>query len=326
MSEAVEKPAIGQKTRPLWRSLIKLARPHQWAKSVFVLAGPAYNLADLLESSQGSVTSQVFAIASQGLVAAASFALASSGCYVINDLLDAEGDRLHPRKCRRPIASGEVTPRLAIGFALGLFTVAIALIALLPVDVRMWFGVGVGLYIGNVMLYSFVVKHVMIADVMGLSLGFVIRVFGGCAAVGVGPSGWLLNSTFFLAMFLSFGKRLGERRTLGSEAASARRVQSAYTDELLRMMVVVTAVASLVTYSAYTQSQGEHYPRVFNPLWLTVLPATYAMFRCIVLLEQGVHDDPTELAASDRPFQASVVLFGLITLISVLVFRLDAVV
>jgi hypothetical protein len=81
------------------------------------------------------------------------------------------------------------------------------------------------------------------------------------------------------------------------------------------MTVVVTAVAALVTYSAYVQAHAEGSPDTFNLLWLTVLPATYALLRCIVLLENGAYDDPTELAAGDRPFQAGIAIFGVITLV-----------
>ncbi|MBL8759458.1 MAG: hypothetical protein JNK35_13635, partial [Phycisphaerae bacterium] len=139
--------------------------------------------------------------------------------------------------------------------------------------------------------------------------GFVLRVLAGCAAVLVVPSTWLLNVTFFIAMFLAFGKRLGERRTMGDDAAAARLVQAKYTDELLRMVVVVTGVATLLTYAGYIQSQEFGFTRGFNLLWLTMLPATYGLLRCIVLLERGDYDDPTELAAKDRAFQVAVVVF-----------------
>jgi len=303
---------------------VRLARPHQWAKSVFVLVGPLYGLTDLVEAAgqEGrSIRGEIVGVVVSALLAAGVFALVSSACYVVNDIVDAERDRLHPRKRSRPIASGAIGVGQARAFAGALALGAIVLVLLLPgrrVAVAAW----AATYAGNVMLYSFVLKRIVIADVMGLSLGFVIRVIGGCTAVGIGPSGWLLNSTFFIAMFLAFGKRLGERRTMGSAAAGARGVQSAYTDELLRMAVVVTAVAALVTYSAYTQDHAGAYTWGFNLLWLTMLPATYALLRCIVLLERGAYDDPTELAARDVPFQIAMAAFALVTLALLVAFRL----
>ncbi|MBX3358550.1 MAG: UbiA family prenyltransferase [Phycisphaeraceae bacterium] len=307
---------------------VRLARPTQWAKSAFVLVGPFYGYSSLADRP-GAWKPVAFAAG----LAAVAFALVSSASYVVNDILDAPADRSHPRKRNRPIASGEVSPGQAAGFALALLVGAVAAVAMLPTAEAMW---GVGLwvvaYVVNVNLYSMWLKHVVLADVMGLSLGFVIRVFGGCAAVGVVPSSWLLNSTLFLAMFLAFGKRLGERRTMGSaEAASTvRAVQSAYTDELLRMMVVVTGVATLITYAGYVTAHESDYVLAWdgvrvgggvNLLWITMVPATYCLLRCIVILERGDYDDPTELAMRDRPFQLSFVAFATITLVLILAMR-----
>lgn len=301
-------------SRPPWVDFVKLARPQQWAKSVFVLIGPAYHL-----SERGAVGASLSDMAWPALVAAAVFSLASSGCYVVNDILDADADRTHPRKRHRPVASGAISPKRAWVYAMVLIAMAAGLLLLLEPTVRWWVGLTTLAYVGNVWAYSLALKRVVITDVMCLSLGFVLRVLGGCLAVGIVPTTWLLNSTFFLAMFLAFGKRLGERRTMGRGAASARAVQSTYTDDFLRMAVVVTAVATLLTYAAYVQSRAELFePELFNLLWVTVLPATYGLLRCIVLLEQGQYDDPTELAFRDRAMQLAVAMFGVMTVACVI--------
>ena len=297
-------------------SLLRLARPHQWVKGAFVLIGPIY---------AGRVTTTAELVAICGAVLA--FGFASSACYVVNDLKDAEADRAHPRKRHRPIAAGLVGPGLAMGFAVGLLVMAGLAIAAVwqwgPGGVGsagvaaesgvLWLLLTLGLYVLNVLLYSFRLKHVVIMDVMCLALGFVLRVLGGCAAVMVEPSSWLLNVTFFVSMFLAFGKRLGERRLVGEMVAAARGVQASYTDALLQMVVVVTGVATLLTYAGYVQAQADRYTYGFNLLWLTMLPATYGLLRCIVLLEKGRFDDPTEIARKDRPFQLAGGLFVLMT-------------
>lgn len=309
--------------RPLILSLLKLARPHQWVKSGFVLVGPFYGLAD-----SGQTLAEIIAPA---LLTAIAFALASSSCYVVNDIFDAEADRLHPRKRRRPIASGAVSIGTAWGFAALLLVSAAVLVMAMPGSgsVRGLVGITIGLYVLNVTLYSVWIKHIVIADVMGLSLGFVLRVMGGCAAVAISPSTWLLNCTFFLAMFLAFGKRLGERRTAGAGAEGIRSVQAAYSDDMLRMAVVVTAVVTLLSYSGYVQAREGDYTEIglgnFNLLWLTILPATFGMLRCIVLLERGDYDDPTELAVHDRAFAFAGLVFVLMTVLLILHFRLAAV-
>lgn len=296
--------ATGPDARPLWRHLLKLARPTQWTKGAFVLVGPFYAVA--------AGTQEVAWTGAAGAFLA--FGFGSSACYVLNDILDREADRAHPRKCRRPIASGAVSLRTASGWGLALFVAALGSIFLAPVQARWWLALTVFIYMLNVAAYSAHLKHRPIIDVISLASGFVLRVLGGCAAAVVHPSSWLLNCIFFLSMFLAFGKRLGERRTLGDAASSARGVQAIYTDDLLRMSVVVTAVATLVTYAGYVQYNEDQYTRGFNLLWLTMLPATYGLLRCIVLLERGEYDDPTELAGHDRPFQAAVMVFTLITM------------
>lgn len=299
---------------PLLLSLLRLARPAQWSKSVFVLLGPAYGYADL-----NTTWDHVLIPA---LIAVLAFSLTSSASYVFNDLKDIEQDRAHPRKRRRPIASGHVSIRQAQVFGVALYMGAIASLFLLDASVRSWVALWIGIYIINVSLYSLVFKHVLIADVMCLSIGFVLRVVAGCAAVGITPSLWLLNVTFFLSMFLAFGKRLGEQRMLGENAVSSRTVHELYTHSLLQMSVVVTAVATLLTYTGYIQQQSEQFGAGRVWYWLTVLPATYCLFRCIVLLDAGRYDDPTEIATKDRPFLVSAVLFATLTGGCVWMFRL----
>ncbi|GJM18570.1 MAG: decaprenyl-phosphate phosphoribosyltransferase [Phycisphaeraceae bacterium] len=296
------------------RGLIKLARPHQWAKSAFVYIGPMYNLTQEPGKDR-------WAVLIAATLAAIAFSLASSGCYVFNDLADREADRLHPRKKRRPIASGVIAPGLARVYGVVLLVGAFVPLIWLDRSVGPWVAAAVGIHIANVLLYSVWVKHRPIADVISLSLGFVLRVIGGCAAVAIAPTTWLLNVTFFLSMFLAFGKRLGERRSMGSAeaAAGARKVQGRYSDEILRMVVVVTAVATLLGYAGYVQTRDGSYQLElgsgplagfgFNLLWLTMLPATYGLLRAMLLLENGKFDDPTELAAKDRAFQLAAVVF-----------------
>jgi len=288
---------------------LKLMRPKQWAKSAFVLLGPLYGLRDHPDKGR--------AWAFAAIITVVAFSLASSACYAVNDILDAERDKFHPRKCRRPIASGAILKSNAWVFSIALTIAAVACVFALPASVRYAVLAVLLLYVGNVWLYSLWLKHIVIMDVLSLSMGFVFRVVAGCVAVAIAPSTWLLNVTLFLAMFLAFGKRLGERRTLGEGAANARGVQGVYTDDILRMFVVVTAVATLITYAFYVQSREaafKHifpgFPEGFNTLWLTMLPATFALARAIVLLERGEYDDPTELASKDWPMQVAVVVFG----------------
>jgi decaprenyl-phosphate phosphoribosyltransferase len=301
------------------KHFIKLARPSQWTKSAFVLIGPLYALAD------GNLTSANYPPSRHlisALFAAAAFALASSACYAFNDVRDAKADSAHPRKRHRPVASGAVSPHAAMLFsALHLVAAGLCLLGV-PIEFRPWAAAMLLLYVLVTIGYTLVLKHRVIADVIGLAMGFVLRVLGGCAAVGITPTTWLLNVTFFLAMFLALGKRLGERRTLGGAAEDARSVHGRYSDATLQLTMIATGVVTLVTYAFYVIEQDPKYKAVFtgeprgfgfNLLWLTILPATYGLFRSIVLMDRGEYDDPTELATKDHPFQLAVFVFVAIT-------------
>ncbi|MDX2017983.1 MAG: UbiA prenyltransferase family protein [Planctomycetota bacterium] len=331
------------------RDVIKAARPRQWTKGAFVLVGPLYGMAAGKSADWDSV-----------LLALVAFSAVSSAGYIINDLHDREADRHHPRKSKRPIASGRVSPRaawtlVALLFAVGLGSIA-GVIFTGSGSSAQWLGACVIAYGINVVLYSMRLKRAVMADVISLALGFVLRVLGGCAAAAIEPSTWLLNSVLFLSMFLAFAKRFGERRTMehvaheaGDDAAAkslaeaVRPVQGAYTNTLLRMAVVVTAVACLLTYAGYVQFQDPRYTVLFhglavvkagsvqaagawgfNVLWLTMLPATYALLRSIVLVEQGRYDDPTELATRDWPTQIAGAAFVLFTGLALALSKLGA--
>lgn len=288
----------------------------QWAKGAFVIVGPVYGLAIKDVPSTLAVLGAFLA-----------FGFSSSACYIHNDIRDRALDKAHPRKCRRPIAAGRIGVASAYSFFAMLLLLAAGVLALVPGGAenhyrRELLALCVVLYIANVLAYSTWLKHKAVADVISLSVGFVLRVLGGCAAVAVIPSSWLLNVTFFVSMFLAFGKRLGERRTMGSAASTTRGVQLKYTDDLLRMAMVVTGVATLITYAQYVQSQSDLYTRGFNLLWLTMLPATYCLLRAMVKVEVGEYDDPTDMATRDRPFQLAVACFGAITIVLILWLRM----
>ncbi len=325
-ADSSKHAATGGPVGGLVGGLIKLARPHQWVKGVFVLAGPAFAYGD--GKLDGLGIPQL--IGTMAVVFFA-FCFSASGCYVFNDLGDVERDRAHPRKCRRPIASGRVSEQHAKVYVAALLVIGLGLGLLIPGELKWWVVGLVGAYIANVTLYTAMLKHVVILDVLSLSTGFVLRVLGGCAAVAVTPSTWLLNATLFLSMFLAFGKRLGERRVMGDdEVASAREVQQRYSDQILRMLVVVVGVATLLTYTGYVQSR-EHDMSVmlvnsadgrggfsFNLLWVTVMPAMLGLLRTITLIMDGKYDDPTELAMKDPVVRWSGVAFVGLTVGAVL--------
>lgn len=318
-SDPKNAPTSGaNRSRGSVRAFIKLARPHQWTKAVFVLVGPAFAVADG-SRSLGSAADWAWSVA----LTLAAMCLAASGCYVLNDLADIERDKAHPRKKFRPLPSGQISPGAARAYGFGLILTSVLCSLLVTGAGKWWVLILVLLYIANVQVYTSVFKRIAIVDVLCLSTGFVLRVLAGCAAAMVAPSTWLLNVTLFLSMFLAFGKRLGERRVMGGaeNAAQARDVQGVYSDQLLRMFVVVTGVASLLTYTGYVQSRemacsvilarDETGAFSFNLLWITVMPVMLGLARTITLLMHGKYDDPTEIAIHDHVVRLSAILFVL---------------
>ncbi|MGB0333577.1 MAG: UbiA family prenyltransferase, partial [Planctomycetota bacterium] len=228
-------------------ALIRSLRPHQWVKNIFVLAALVFALGEVGVDA----ASQVDRI-QRVLVAAAAFCLGASAIYLVNDVMDVESDRLHPEKCKRPIASGEVSVPQALGLSAGCVVGALWLAsASTPEGGDNVMGV-VGIYMVSNLLYSLKLKQIAIVDAFLIALGFMLRVTAGAYAAAAPISEWLLLSTLFLALFLAFCKRRAEIDLLGEQAASHRKNLGQYTPEFLDQTNGVLAACAIITYSMYT--------------------------------------------------------------------------
>ncbi|MGB3561829.1 MAG: UbiA family prenyltransferase, partial [Thermoanaerobaculia bacterium] len=189
--------------------LIRSLRPRQWAKNVFVLAPLVF-----AQQMRDPVA------LGNALLAFVAFCCASSAVYLFNDLRDREEDRQHPLKRHRPIAAGVVSVPAASLTAVALVIVTLAISA----NLGLAFTGFVLVYLLLNLLYSLGFKEFVILDVMIVSLGFVLRVLGGGAAIDVEVSAWLLLCTFLLALFLAFSKRRHELILMADDASNHRRV------------------------------------------------------------------------------------------------------
>src|SRR5262245_51680844 len=199
-------------------ALIRLARPTHWVKNGFV-AGP------LIFANPESFGQA----AAQSATAVAVFSLVASAIYCFNDVLDAESDRAHPTKRHRPVASGAVSPPLAVAWG--------ALLAGSAIAVAWWqlprpFLYALGAYVLNNVLYNAWLKRQQIADVISIAAGFVLRLVAGTIAIGAVASSWLLVCSFSLALFLGFGKRRSEL-ALAESGRVYRPVLKTYTAPML---------------------------------------------------------------------------------------------
>ncbi len=286
---------------PRWRGenllfdLIRLVRPVQWMKNIFVL-GP------LLFS--GLITDPVAIVAS--LLAMVCFCLWSSSVYCMNDVLDAPADRRHPRKKNRPVPSGRVSVSVALlsSLALGMAGFAISTLPLLPTGF-VWFG---SLYLVNSILYCTLLKHRVIVDVIAIAIGFVLRLLAGCWAIGVHPSHWISICGFSLALLLGFGKRRLEIGALESPTDYRPALQS-YTVEKLNMMLSIASAVCLVAYMLYTVSPETISLHGSERLVYTVPIVAYGVFRYLFKVQEGKHDGPVEIFLADRIFALNAILW-----------------
>ena len=285
-------------------NLVRLARPEQWIKNVFVFAALVFSR---------KVTDPAAIL--DAVIGFVAFCLASSAIYALNDVFDRKADACHPQKRRRPVASGEIGLAGAAVYSAVLAAAALAMAFVLRVP----FGGSVVAYLVVTLAYVLGLKRVAILDVLILSAGFVIRAYAGGKAIDVWVSPWLILCTLTVALFLGFAKRESERVALGAAAAAARPVEwDIYDEKGLAHKMTVSAGLAIVTYMLYTINP-ETIERVGHPwMLLTVFPALYAVFRFHHMAITGRAGDPTEMIRRDAPFVVSLVAW--VAMVAVLLF------
>ncbi len=278
----------GQKIVPY----LRLLRPHQWVKSVFVfvglLFGHAWHNPLLLQNV---------------LLVAASFALAASAVYVFNDLSDRERDREHPEKRHRPLASGTVSAAQALLLA-GACLASALLLAHAASDTAL---LVVLCYVVLNLAYSMGLKHVVLLDVFIIAAGFMLRILAGTLGVGIAPSYWLLLCGLLLTLFLGFAKRRAELNALGVRGGRHRQVLDDYDPLLLDQLTGICAAGTIVGYSLYTVSPETVAMHGTASLIYTVPFVIYGIFRYLFLLHRrGGGGDPAMALLKDAHLLAAI--------------------
>jgi decaprenyl-phosphate phosphoribosyltransferase len=284
------------------RALAKTLRPHQWVKNLFVAAPLVFakKLTDV-------------PVALTALAAVAAFCALSGAVYALNDVLDVDKDRAHPTKRKRPIASGRLSARLALGVGAVLAVGALAGATLLSPS----FGIVAGGYLTLNLLYSLRIKDIVFLDVLAIAAGFLLRVLGGAFAIDVPASPWLLACTGLLAAFLGFGKRAHELRQATSGAADSprlgetRKVLLSYRPDHLRLALYVLGAATTAAYAVYTRSA--HTVSFFgtgNMIWTAPFCLAGILRFMRLVTRPGRTDSPTEEMLRDVPFMLNLGLWG----------------
>jgi 4-hydroxybenzoate polyprenyltransferase len=236
------------------------------------------------------------------------FCALSGVVYLINDVVDRDNDRLHPVKRFRPIASGAVSPSLAIATAVVLAVGALAA----AYTLRPMFAAVAVTYLVLQFLYSGALKHMVILDVIALATGFVLRAAGGAVAIDVPISHWLLILIMLLALFLALSKRRHELVLLADGAGSHRPILQEYSPYLLDQMIGVVTASTLVSYVVYTVSPETVAKFHTDSLGLTLVFPLYGIFRYLYLvhLKEG-GGSPSDMLQNDRPLLACVALWAI---------------
>lgn len=282
-------------------AFVRAMRPHQWAKNLFVFA-------PLLFSHELHMEGKLLrVVASFGI-----FCLLSSGVYLMNDVADREADRVHPKKRKRPIASGEVSAAAAVVGA-----------AVMIVGALAWSHFGLArnsatavfaTYLTIQLLYTFWLKRVVIVDVMCIASGFVLRMLAGSTVAWIDESAWILVCTIFVSLFLALAKRRHEVMTLGTDASAHRAILADYPPALLDQLIGSATACTLVTYALYTVDERtiRFHQLAPKPILAATLPfVIFGMFRYLFLVyRKDGGGSPTTTLLRDVPTIANGVLYG----------------
>ncbi len=267
---------------PAW---FRALRPRHWIKNTVLLAGILFTLDEAHPASH-------WLMVLGGILV---FSALASAIYLVNDICDAEQDRLHPRKRLRPIASGELSPKAAKILATGLALGAVGAAAALG-----WEFLGISLaYLFLTIAYSVWLKHVVIVDVLALSACYVLRAAAGAAVIGVLISPWLLVCTTLGALLIGLAKRRNELLVL-DRAGDHRKILQEYTPAMLDQFIGIVTSTTLTAYMLYTFFSRTGQER---PLMMLTIPfVLYGLLRFLYLSHQrGKGGNPVMELVEDRP-------------------------
>lgn len=289
------------------KDIIRLVRPKQWLKNVFVLipvffGGRLSDVHDLLATAFAFVA----------------FSFAASSIYCFNDIIDADADRRHPVKCSRPVARGAVTMRQAYMLMAQMILLALCVVlcgrylsVFTPSQALRVGGVIAGYWLLN-LAYCAWLKKYAIVDVSVIAFGFVLRVLAGGFATDIIPSRWLVLMTFLLTLFLSLAKRRDDVLRMNATGEAPRTNTIRYNLTFINQAITITASITTVCYIMYTVSPEviAHFQTEY--LYLTTCFVILGLLRYIqitVVDEQS--GDPTKIMLRDRFMQAVVVLWAI---------------
>ena len=270
---------------------LKLLRPHQWVKNIFVFTG-------LIFANAWHSPDIVYAV----FVAGAAFCLMSSAVYIYNDLIDIEQDKIHPVKQHRVIPSGKIKPIMAINSIVILIMASIFIGFLGSIQMVL---ILISYFVLNI-AYSHYLKHKVILDVFAIALGFMLRILAGTVGAGIPPSQWLLFCGLMITLFLGFTKRQAEINITGNDLHFTRTVLKEYSHVFLDKMISITASCSILGYGLYTMNSKNHYLIYTLPLVI------YGIFRYSYIINS---EDIVKDLCNDKPLLITGIVWLVLTVV-----------
>lgn len=289
-------------------ALIRTMRPKQWTKNLLFVY-PA-----LIADSQLFQPVPFFRVT----MACALLCVLAGSVYILNDLVDLQSDRMHPRKRFRPLASGQLPIQMA--------QIAAVFLPLFALGVSLFFGWRLALVLGAYyvlqLAYIFKLKHVALLDIFALTAGFMLRVAAGVVVIEVTNfSPWLYVVLGLLASFLTIAKRRQELILLGPQAGQVRPIFEHYNLALLDELMRITTTSTLISYIVYTIETPSPFLAGTNLALLTVPFVMYGLFRYLYLIfVKGEIAPPDEVLLKDRPLQIDIALYALTFVVILYVF------
>lgn len=282
-------------------NIIKLMRPKQWIKNMFVFGALIF--------SNSFTDIKLLTLTIWAFIA---FCFISSSVYVLNDIVDIEKDKAHPKKCKRPLASGAVTIKEAI------ITGVILVIASLVIgfSINIYLGIVILIYLANNLLYSFKIKNIVLLDIFSIAIGFILRILAGSAAINIVASKWIILCTLFLSLYLGFGKRRNEILLLGSTADNHRKILTEYSVDFLDQALNIVLTCTIVFYAMYTAVGNVNRYMIGTTIFVVygVLRYNYLVFTN----DEG--GSPTEMVLEDKPLLINILLWIISCVIILTVF------
>lgn len=287
-TSTVSSPATG--TGSTVSGLIRLLRPKQWTKNLLLFAA-------LLFSFEEIRTETILAT----LLGFILFSLVAGCVYILNDFVDRDRYRQHPVKRYRRMASGQVNPSHALLFGIILLILSVGTAFMM----NPLFGVLCIVYFLLNVSYSFVLKHLVILDMMTIAAGFVLRAIAGGVLIHVPFTPWFLICTMLLSLFLAIGKRRNELTLLEGNTGSHRKVLDNYSITLLDQFNTIVTTATIISYSLFTFTSD----RTIHLMW-TIPLVIYGMFRYLYLIHmKNQGGSPDRVLFEDKPILITVMLY-----------------